>query len=103
MKSAEWEARETPDIVFKVREAQINQLYNQSWTGLTGVLVVAISICIIFWQVVPSWKLTLWLSVFTLITFARGILLLPFNEKQRRGAVIFAGKNGTSSVLVLPV
>jgi len=50
----EWETTEPPDIVLKDRESQIKQLYKQSWVGLVGVLVVAISICVVLWQVLPS-------------------------------------------------
>ncbi|MES9928592.1 MAG: hypothetical protein ABW158_10800, partial [Candidatus Thiodiazotropha sp. 6PDIVS] len=71
MKNAEWETKEDPEIVLKVKEAQIRQLYQQSLTGLVGVLVVAVSVCFILWQEVPSWKLSLWLVLFTLITFCR--------------------------------
>jgi hypothetical protein len=82
---AEWETKEHPNIVLKVRDAQIQQLYKQTWIGLTGVLVVAISSCIILWQVVPPWKLSIWLSAFTLITFARTILTISFQRKKPVG------------------
>ncbi len=59
-----WETKENPDIALKVREAQVAQLFKQSWVGLVGVLVVAIAICVALWQVLPSWKLVLWLGIF---------------------------------------
>ncbi|MES9851720.1 MAG: GGDEF domain-containing protein [Candidatus Thiodiazotropha sp. L084R] len=83
MKNAEWETKEDPEIVLKVKEAQIRQLYQQSLTGLVGVLVVAVSVCFILWQEVPSWKLALWLVLFTLITFSRAYLTFAFIRQNR--------------------
>ncbi|MBI9047449.1 MAG: hypothetical protein JEZ06_23385 [Anaerolineaceae bacterium] len=85
---SEWEFKENPDIALKVQEAQINQLYKQSWVGLVGVLVVAISICVVLWQILPSWKLALWISIFALITFARSYLIAAFHRKKPVGAEI---------------
>lgn len=84
----EWEKTESPDIVLKARESQIKQLYKQSWVGLVGVLVVAISICIALWQVLPSWKLTLWVGILTLVTSARGYIIVAFKRKAPVGANI---------------
>ncbi|MCW8932443.1 MAG: GGDEF domain-containing protein [Gammaproteobacteria bacterium] len=81
----EWEVQENPNVVIKVWEAQIKQLYKQSWIGLVGVFVVAISICIALWQLVPSWKLALWMSIFTLITFLRAYLIVAFQRKAPAG------------------
>jgi diguanylate cyclase (GGDEF)-like protein len=83
-----WEVVESPNIVIKVREAQIQQLYKQTWTGLVGVLVVAISICVVLWQVVPQWKLSLWLGFLILITFFRGLLTIAFHRKAIVGGKI---------------
>jgi diguanylate cyclase (GGDEF)-like protein len=88
MMEEEWETRENPQIVQKVREAQVQQLYKQTWTGLTGVLVVAISICVVLWQVVPQWKLSMWIGILTLITLSRGFLTLAFQRKAPIGADI---------------
>ena len=85
---AEWETQENSDIALKVRESQITQLYKQSWVGLVGVLVVAILICVALWQVLPSWKLALWIGAFTLITFARGAITVAFRQKAPVGADI---------------
>lgn len=82
------EDRESSDIITKVREAQINQLYKQSWVALVGVLVVAISLCVAFWQVLPSWKLALWLAVLIVVTFARGYLVAAFHRKTPVGSEI---------------
>ena len=84
----EWETAETPDIALKVRESQIKQLYKQSWVALVGVLVVAIAICVVLWQVLPSWKLTLWVGTLTLVTFARGYLIVAFRRKALVGGNI---------------
>jgi diguanylate cyclase (GGDEF)-like protein len=85
----EWKTKENPNIVLKVREAQVQQLYKQTWTGLMGVLVVAISICVVLWQVVPQWKLTLWISILTLVTFSRGFLTVAFQRKGPKGTEIY--------------
>ena len=84
----DWETKESPIIVLKVRDAQVQQLYKQTWTGLTGVLVVAISMCVVLWQVVPQWKLSLWISILTLVTFSRGFLTVAFQRKDPKGADI---------------
>ncbi len=87
-KIAEWELNEPPDVVLKVREAQIKQLYNQTWTGLVGVLVVTISLCVVFWQIVSPWKLILWASILTLITFTRGFFTVMFQREALVGTDI---------------
>ena len=43
----------------KVREAQIQLLYQQTKTGLIGSLIVALTACLIFWPVLPQWELSL--------------------------------------------
>ena len=84
----EWNKEEHPDIIIKVLESQIKQLYKQSEVGLVSVLVVGISICFALWQVLPSWKLALWITGLSLITFARVLLLLAFRRKKPEGAGI---------------
>jgi hypothetical protein len=68
----------------KVREAQIQLLFQQTWTGLSGVLVVILTACVVFWQVVPQWKLSLWAGTSVLLTVARGCVIFAF---QRRASV----------------
>jgi hypothetical protein len=60
---ANWENDESTEIVLKVRQAQIQQLYRQTWLGLSGTLVVALSVCVILWPVIASWKLCLWIGL----------------------------------------
>ena len=82
----EREKTESPDFDLKIREAQIKQLYKQSWVGLVGVLLITIPVCIALWQVLPSWKLALWTGTLTLITFARVYLTVAFQRKAPLGA-----------------
>ena len=84
-----WETKESPDIILKVRQAQIRQLYKQTWVGLTGVLVITLSICIALWQVIPQWKLLLWAGIFVLLSIARGFLTAAFQRKAPLGADIY--------------
>lgn len=77
---AERGIEENPQIALKVLESQVGQLYSQSWVGLVGVLVVAVSICFALWQFLPSWKLILWVGIFTLVTIARGYLVVSFRR-----------------------
>lgn len=70
-----------PEIVHKVQLAQIQLLYKQTWTGLVGVLVVAISGCAILWHDVPQRYLSLWIGSVILLTLARGYLTFSFFRK----------------------
>ncbi len=70
-----------PDIDQKVREAQIQLLFKQTKTGLIGVLFVAFFACIAFWQIIPQWKLSLWLGFIILITLARGYTIYRFQKR----------------------
>lgn len=81
-----WETIESDDIVLKVRDAQIHQLYRQTWTGLTGVLVIALSVCVVLWQVIPHWKLLWWVGMSALLTIARGFLTATFQRKSPSGS-----------------
>jgi len=84
-----WETTESTDIILKVRQAQIRQLYKQTWVVLTGVLVITLSICIALWQVIPQWKLLLWAGIFILLSVARGFLTTAFQRKAPVGADIY--------------
>ena len=83
-----WETKENSDITLKVREAQVQQLFKQTWGGLVGTLFIAISSCVILWQVIPQWKLWLWVGVLFLFTSARGFLNAAFQQKAPVGAAI---------------
>ena len=65
----------------KVRIAQIRLLFRQSWIGLLGSLVVALAACVVFWQIVPQWKLSLWVSFSVLLTLARGGIIFFFQRR----------------------
>lgn len=84
----EWKIEEHPDIIIKVLESQIKQLYKQSKVGLVSVLVVGISICFALWQVLPPWELALWMAGLLLISFVRLLLLLAFQRKNPEGSGI---------------
>lgn len=76
------DTKKITNIDQKVREAQIRLLYQQTWTGLIGVLIVSLTACIIFWRVVPQWKLSLWCGVSILLTLARGGLNFAFQKRE---------------------
>ena len=84
-----WETEENPDIVLKVREAQVQQLYRQTWSGLTGIMIIMFSVCVILWQVIPQWKLLLWAGVLVLLSIARVFLIIAFQRKQPQGPDIY--------------
>jgi diguanylate cyclase (GGDEF)-like protein len=84
-----WETQESADIVLKVREAQILQLYKQTGGGLIGVLAIAFLVCIALWQVIPQWKLVVWVGALVLISIARALLCMAFQRKSPSGQRIF--------------
>ena len=73
---------EYTEVDQKVREAQIRLLFKQTWTGLAGVLFVAISLCVVSWHVLPRQKLILWISCLILITVSRCVLSIEFRRKN---------------------
>ncbi len=73
--------KEITNIDQKVRNAQVQLLYQQTKTGLIGALIVALTSCVIFWQVVPQWKLSLWAGIITLLTLIRGGIVLAFQRR----------------------
>ncbi len=73
--------KEFTNIDQKVQEAQIKLLYKQTWTGLTGVLIVALMACVIFWQIIPQQKLLLWGGLSVLLTLIRGSIIFNFHKK----------------------
>ena len=79
------EAQENPDIMLKVREAQIQQLYRQTWSGLTGLFFVVLSNCVIFWHVIPHRDILVWGSGLMLLLIARGFLTVAFQKKEPSG------------------
>ncbi|MGD9365952.1 MAG: hypothetical protein PVH87_09665 [Desulfobacteraceae bacterium] len=84
-----WETKENTDIILSVRKAQIQQLYRQTWGGLTGLFLVMISNCVIFWQVIPHRDLLLWGSGLMLLIIARGLLTVAFQKKEPSGYNIY--------------
>jgi len=73
--------KEITNIDQKVRNAQVQLLYKQTKTGLTGVLIVALTACVVFWQVVPQWKLSLWTGITVLLTLIRGGIVFAFQRR----------------------
>jgi len=77
--------KEFSNISGKVRNAQVQLLYKQTKTGLIGVFIVAIISCAIFWEVIPNWKLSLWMGIMLLTILVRASILFTF---QKRVALI---------------
>lgn len=73
--------KEITNIDQKVRYAQVQLLYRQTKTGLIGVLFVSLTACVVFWQVVPQWKLSLWTGLIVLLTLIRGIIVFAFQKR----------------------
>ncbi len=84
----DWESKESPVVVSKVREAQIEQLYAQTWGGLLGSLIIAGSVCFILWQVIPPWKLLGWAGSMVMLILIRGILVAAFKKRSPSGATL---------------
>lgn len=74
--------KEIANIDQKVRNAQVQLLYEQTKTGLIGVLIVALTACVVFWQVVPQWKLSLWTGITVLLTLIRGGVVFAFQRRE---------------------
>lgn len=74
-------SEESTVIVQQVRRAQIKLLYRQSWIGLLGTLIVALAAFVIFWKILPQWKLLLWIGFSVLLTIARGSIVYLFKKK----------------------
>ena len=74
--------KEITNIDQKVRNAQVQLLYEQTKTGLTGVLIVALTACVVFWHVVPQWKLSLWTGITVLLTLIRGGVVFAFQRRE---------------------
>ena len=85
----QWETEESADVVLKVREAQIQQLYRQTWGGLAGIVLIMLSVCVALWQVIPHWKLLLWSGILLLLSIARGFLVAAFQRKAPLGSHIY--------------
>ncbi len=75
-------AKDSINIDQKIREAQIQLLYRQTWTGLSGSIIVCLTACLIFWHVVPQWKLSLWAAISVLLTFVRGATMVAFQKRN---------------------
>ena len=74
--------KEITNIDQKVRNAQVQLLYEQTKTGLIGVLIVALTACVVFWQVVPQWILSLWTGITVLLTLIRGGVVFAFQRRE---------------------
>lgn len=89
----------------KVHMAQIQLLYQQTWTGLIGVLIVSLTACIALWQVVPQWKLSLWAGASVLLTLVRGGIIFAFHRRDlaasdvRRWAILHVAGVAASGLL----
>jgi len=104
-----WDIEEDTDIVLKVREAQVRQLYGQTPAGLAGIMLIMVSVCIALWQVIPHWKLLLWSGTLILLSIARGLSIAAFQRKAPYGAGILrwaklhaVGTNASALMWALP-
>lgn len=79
---------EITNIEQKVRNAQVELLYEQTKIGLIGGLIVALTACVIFWQYVPQWKLSIWTGLILLLTLLRGITIIAFQKRELLAATI---------------
>ncbi|MFH0975961.1 MAG: hypothetical protein V1874_09285 [Spirochaetota bacterium] len=86
--SDKWNAKDNADIMLKVREAQIRQLYKQTWSGLAGIMIIMVSVCIALWQVVPHYKLLLWSGTLVLLSIVRAISIAAFQRVEPSGTGI---------------
>jgi hypothetical protein len=77
-----WNAEEPADIMLKVREAQVRQLYGQTWSGLAGIMLIMFLVCIALWQVIPHLKLMLWSGTLILVSITRGFSVASFQHKK---------------------
>lgn len=84
-----WENAANADVILKVRQAQIEQLYKQTWVGLVGVFIVAFSVCVVLWQVIPHWKLLAWMGMFSVITAVRGGVTAAFQRRSPSESDVF--------------
>ena len=83
------EAKENPDVILKVRESQIQQLFRQTWGGSAGIIAAISTNCVIFWHVYPHWKLLSWAGGLILLLIARGVLTYCYQKKAPTGPAIF--------------
>ena len=80
--------KEFTNIDEKVRNAQVKLLYKQTNTGLLGVLSVTLTACIVFWEIVPQWQLSLWTGIIVLLTLARAANVFAFKKRDAAKADI---------------
>lgn len=76
------EITENDVIILKIREAQVQQLYKQTWSGLAGILTIMFSICIALWQVLPRWELLSWAGIIILLCLLRSLLIIAFQHRK---------------------
>jgi hypothetical protein len=84
-----WETEENADIVLKVRTAQIQQLYRQTWSGLAGIMLIMVAVCIALWQVIPQLKLLLWSGILVLVSVIRAFFIIAYQRKAPSGVNIY--------------
>ena len=84
-----WEDGESPEIVLKVHEALISQLYKQSWVGLAGLFVVTLMVYIILRNIIPQWKLELWAVVIICLTVVRALAVVLYYMKSPSGNAVY--------------
>jgi len=79
---------ENSDIDLKVKEAQIEQIYQQTWGGLAGIMIIMVSVCIALWEVIPHWKLLLWSGSLIFLSLIRSSVIISFKNIAPKGKQI---------------
>ena len=74
--------KEVVNVDKKIRIEQIQLLYKQTKTSLIGVLIVALTACVVFWEVVPQWRLLLWTVMIVILTLVRAAIVFMFYIKN---------------------
>lgn len=77
----EGDTNEITNIDLKVRDAQVQELYKLTVTGLIGVVIVSLTACVVFWEVLPQWKLILWAGIIFLFSVMRGCFVFAFHKR----------------------
>ena len=73
---------ENSSIYQKVRDAQVKLLYKQTNTGLIGVICVSLTACVVFWEIIPQWQLSLWAGIIILVNLTRAITVFEFKRRK---------------------
>ncbi len=103
-----WKKDVSPEIVLRVHEAQVRQLYLHTWGGLGGIMLIMVLVCAALWDAVAHAKLLAWAGALVLLSLARGAQLIAFTRRDPGGQAIYpwakvhvAGVIGSGSMWAL--